>query len=118
MKKNEQQLFLDLEEKKSELKDLKSICKQVMESSGELQEVEEKLKALKEKKKTLVSTLNKQCESELIKIEDLKIDIESDQEMLSDVVMVKYTQGKLIELKDKYDNEYEPTFIVKFKKVN
>ena len=79
MEHNIQDVFIAIQEKKAELKDLKSVCKQ---------------------------------------IQDLKIDIESDQEMLNDIAMLKYTKGEPIEIKDKYDNEYEPVFSVKFKKSN
>jgi len=109
---------MGIQEKKSELKDLKSVCKQVLESSGEYQEVEEQLKTLREKRKVIVKKAYEQCSGEMIKIEDLKIDIESDQEMLNDIAMTKYTKGETIEIKDKYDNEYEPVFTVKFKKAN
>ena len=62
--------------------------------------------------------INEQCASEITQLEDLKIDIESDQEMLNDMAMTKYAKGESIELKDQYDNTYEPVFVVKFKKAD
>ncbi len=118
MDHNIQDIFMRIQEKKGELKDLKSVCKQVLESSGEFQEVEEKLKTLREKRKAIMKIVQEQCASEMIKIDDLKIDIESDQEMLNDIAITKYTKGEAIELKDKYDNEYEPIFTVRFRKSN
>ena len=110
MNHNIQDVFILIQEKKAELKDLKSVCKQVLDSSGEFQEVEEKLKALREKRKGIMKVVQEQCANEMIKIDDLKIDIESDQEMLNDIAIAKYSKGEAIEIKDKYDNEYEPVF--------
>jgi len=118
MEHNIQDVFIAIQEKKAELKDLKSVCKQIQDNSAEFKEIEEKMKVLREKRKSVLSAIQSQCANEVTKIEDLKIDIESDQEMLNDIAMLKYTKGEPIEIKDKYDNEYEPVFSVKFKKSN
>ncbi|MDP2692989.1 MAG: hypothetical protein Q8O88_05110 [bacterium] len=118
MDHNIQDIFMRIQEKKAEMKDLKSVCKQIQDNSGEYMEIEENLKTLREKRKSVLGTILSQCSGEVTKIEDLKIDIESDQEMLNDMAMLSYTKGETIEIKDKYDNEYEPIFSVKFKKRN
>lgn len=107
-----------VQEKKAELKDLKSVIKDMLDNSSEWQEIEEKMKALREKRKGVMQIIHDQCSSEMIKIDDLKIDIDSDQEMLNDIAMLSYTKGESIEIKDKYDNQYEPIFSVRFKKSN
>ena len=38
--------------------------------------------------------------------------------MLSDIAIAKITKGEAIGITDKYSNEYEPIFKVKFKKVS
>ena len=111
-------IFNQIKEKKDQMKDLKVVCKDVLTSSEEYKAIEEQMKALREKKKRVVQMANDQCAAEITKIEDLKIDIESDQEMLNDIAITKYAKGELIELTDKYDNTYEPVFSVKFKKSN
>lgn len=118
MQHNIQDIFIGIQEKKAEIKDLKAMYKQMLENSAEYQEIEEKMKALKEKKKAVVKFIQEQCSAEMIKISDLKIDVESDQELLNDLAISKYTKGEAIEIKDKYDNDYEPIFVVKFKKTN
>ncbi len=118
MQHNIQDIFIKIKEKKAQLKDLRKMCKDLLESSQQYQEVTEEMKTLREKKKQIVSTIQQQCTSELIKIDELSGDIASDEEMLTDIAMNQYVQGQSIELKDEYDNTYEPVFVVKFKKSN
>ena len=118
MEHNIQEIFNGIKEKKDQLKDLRIVCKDLLAASEEFKNLEEQMKKLREKKKKVMAMVNEQCASEITKIEDLKIDLESDQEMLSTLAMTKYTKGESIELKDKYDNTYEPVFSVKFKKTS
>lgn len=113
-----QEIFNQIKEKKEQLKDLRVVCKDLLAASEEYKDLEEQMKTLREKKKKVISMVNAQCANEITKIEDLKIDIESDEEMMNDMAMAKYTKGESIELKDKYDNTYEPVFSVKFKKTS
>ena len=111
-----QEVFNRLRENKEKLKDLRSMCKGVHDSSQQFQEVNDELKTLREKRKSIKSALDAQCEQELIQMDDLKIDIESDEQLLSDIAITQYAKGENIELTDQYDNTYEPVFQVKFKK--
>ena len=111
-----QQVFLRLQDHKAKLKQLNEEFKQ------ELQEVPEYL-ALSEQKTKLNEEINqikssvKDRNPELInKIEDLKIDIASDKEMLSDMILNKYVAGESIELKDEYENNYQLSFSFTAKK--
>ena len=113
-----QDLFNQIKEKKEELKGLKATCKEMLEASEEYQETMQKMKALRAKKQRVITAVNEQCSSEISKMMDLSIDIAGDQEMLTDIAITKYTKGESIELKDQYDNIYEPIFSVKFKKAN
>lgn len=112
-----QSIFNRLEKNKKEQKDLKSAYKEALSLSQEYQEINDKMKRLRERKKQIESTIKDQFAKELIKIDDLKIDIESDMELMGDIALTKMVKGETIEVKDEYDNEYEPLFIVKFKKV-
>ena len=113
-----QEIFNVIKEKKEKLKDLRVVCKDLLAASEEYKDLEEQMKKMREKKKKVISMVNEQCASEITKIEDIKIDIESDEEMLNDLAINKYAKGESIELKDKYDNTYEPIFSVKFKKTS
>lgn len=112
-----QEIFNKIEESKKEMKDIKATYKGALENVQEYMEIQEQMKALREKKKRVEETVKAQFASEITKLEDLKIDIESDMELLSDIAISKIAKGESIGITDKYSNEYEPTFKVKFKKV-
>jgi hypothetical protein len=111
-----QAVFQRIQDKKKELKDLKQAYKDALSTSLEYKEIQDQVKALREKKKSIENTTKANFQAEFTKMDDLKIDIESDQEMLSDIVMTSIMNGTPVEIKDEYDNDYEPIFSVKFKK--
>jgi len=113
-----QEIFARLQETKKQQRDIRKMYKDALDNVGEYQEIQEQMKILREKKKRVETAIKEQFSSELIKLDDLKIDIESDTQMLADIAMTKIMNGESIEVKDTYDNEYEPIFKVSFKKVN
>ena len=112
-----QEIFSRVREAKKQMKDLKAAYKDALETSQEYQETSEALKTLREKKKQIERVTKEQFASELTKIDDLKIDIASDMELLSDIALTKFMKGEEVEIRDEYDNSYEPVFKVNFKKV-
>ncbi len=81
-------------------------------------EIVEELKILREKKKRIETVVRESMSSEITKLEDLKIDIESDEELLTDIAVTRLMKGESIEVSDEHNNEYEPIFRVKFKKAS
>ena len=112
-----QEIFNRIQEAKKKKKDLESAYKDALSTSQEYQELKDKLVAMREKKKQIEVAIKEQFSGELIKIDDLKIDIASDMEMLTDIAMTQLMKGETVEVTDQYDNEYEPIFKVSFKKV-
>ncbi len=111
-----QEIFNRIQKNKSKQKDMKQMYKDALVSSSEYQETQEKLKTIHEKKKQLEHTIKEQFSHELTELEDLKIDIASDMELMSDIAMTKMMKGETVEVIDEYENEYEPVFSVRFKK--
>jgi len=114
---NLQEIFNRVQENKKVLKDLRQGYKDALTASHEYVQLVDEMKTMKERKKSIENAVKETCASELQKAEDVKIDIESDMEMMSDVAMTKVMKGESIAILDKYDNEYEPIFKVNFKKV-
>ncbi len=112
-----QEIFNRIQVAKKKQKDIKSAYKDALATSLEYQELTEKMRTMRENKKRIEQATREQFSGEFIKLDDLKIDIESDQEILNDVALNKIMKGESIAIKDEYDNEYEPLFSVKFKKV-
>ncbi len=115
---NIQEVFIRIQENKKKLKDLKSTYKEALESATGYKDVVEQLKTLREKKKQIEISVKADFSGEFTQMEDLQIDIQSDQEMLSDIALTSVMKGETVSVKDQYEQEFEPTFAVKFKKVN
>lgn len=112
-----QEIFNKIQVNKKKSKDIKKMYKDALASSQEYQEIIEKIKLLKDKKNSIESAIKEDFSSEFDKLESLKIDIESDQMMFSDLALNKIVKGEMIEVVDEYENKYEPLFNVKMKKV-
>lgn len=112
-----QQIFVRVQEAKKKQKDIMTLWKDALKASLEYQEVSDKLKNLREKKKQLETTIREQFSEEFTKLEDIKIDIASDMELLSDTALSQFMKGETVQVKDQYENEYEPVFVVRFKKI-
>ncbi len=80
-------------------------------------EISEKMKSLRERKKQIEQAIKEQFGKEITELEDLKVDIESDTELMSDAALTQLVKGETVEVTDQYQNQYEPVFTVKFKKV-
>jgi len=115
--KDLQSVFNRIQEAKKKQRDIKKMYKDVLDQTTEYQDIKEEMKTLREKKKRIETAIKEQFSKEMIQLEDLKIDIESDTEMLTDVALSMITKGESIEITDADQNEYEPLFKVSFKKV-
>lgn len=113
-----QEIFSRIQQNKKKMKDLKAAYKDGLAASQEYVEADETLKVAREKRKSIEAKVRDGFSGEFTQIEDLKIDIASDQELLSDVAMTKMMNGETVELKDEYDNDFSPIMKVTFKKVN
>lgn len=115
---NIQEVFIRIQESKKKMKDLKEAYKDALSTSQEYEEVVEKMKALREKKKQIENTTKESFASEFRQLDDLKIDIASDMELMNDIAVTQIMKGEAVELTDQYENQYEPIVNVKFKKIS
>jgi len=114
---NLQEIFDRIKESQKKQKDLKDTFRDALASSAKYQEIAEKLNTIKEKKKSIEEEIKSSFNSEFNKLESVKLDIQTDKELLSDAALTSLMKGQTVEIHDQYDNEYEPIFSVKFKKV-
>ncbi|MCD4705295.1 hypothetical protein K8R66_04450 [bacterium] len=115
--KDIQGIYDSMEERKKELKDLKAMYKDATENSTPYQNILEKLKELKVQKAVLEEGIRNGMGDNYVKMDELKSELQADKEMMSDAALTKLMNGETVEIIDKYDNQYEPVFSVKFKKV-
>lgn len=113
-----QEVFARIQEAKKQQKEIRSMYKDAIDNTPGYKEIVEELKTLREKKKQIELSIKQGMSSELTRLEDLKIDISTDEELLTDIAVTKLMKGESISVTDEYENDYEPTFTVKFKKTN
>ncbi len=114
--KNIQEVFDRISQLKKEQKNAKGAYKDALDNSDNYRKMTEELKALKEKKKQTETLIQRELGAQFQKIEDLKLEMESNKEMLSDIALTTVMKGETVEVKDEYGNVYEPVWSVKFKK--
>ena len=111
-----QEIFNRIKENKKKQKDIRSAFKDALASSMEYKEITDKIITLREKKKRIEGEIRSGLNSELGQLDDIKHDISTDAELLSDTALSMIMKGQTVAVKDEYDNDYEPIFSVKFKK--
>ena len=113
--KNLQEVFDRIQNLKKEQKEIKAAYADALKGSAVYQELMEQIRGLQEKKRQVELTIKAQFASEIDKLEELKEDLASDAQLLTDIAITKLTDGESLDIKDEYENEYEPVFNVKFK---
>lgn len=112
-----EEIFDRIKKNKKKQSEIRSTYKDTLSNSHEYSEIQEKIKILKEKKKKIEDDVKSDFSNDFSRLEDLKLDVETDKELMNDIAINSLVKGEPIELVDQYDNQYEPIFNVKFKKI-
>ncbi|HAV11456.1 MAG TPA: hypothetical protein DCX32_02840 [Candidatus Moranbacteria bacterium] len=113
---NIQEIFIKMREMKKEQKDLKEMYKDALAQADEYEEIVEQMKQLREKKKQIETRIQAEMGKAWEKLDDIKFEMETQKEMMTDIAMTTLMKGERVEVKDEYENPYEPVFKVNFKK--
>src|SRR3989338_6512832 len=97
-----QEIFYHMQEVKKQQKDIRSAFKEALDTSLEYKDLSDKIKVLREKKKQIENVTRQNFSSELNKLDDYKIDLESDAVMLSDTALSKLMKGETVQVIDEY----------------
>lgn len=111
-----QEVFDRIQQIKKEQKEIKVMLRDALDSVLEHKELGDEIKTLRQRRKQLEDDVKADFAAELQKLDDLKIDLETEKELLNDIALTQYAQGEEVEVKDDYDNSYDPLFTVRFKK--
>ena len=114
--KDLQSIFNHIQEMKKDMKTIKREYADTLANADDLELLVEELKKLKERKKQIEIRVQEQMGKRYAELEELKDEVESEQQMLNDIAMTTLMDGKTVEVMDEYQNRYEPVFSVKFKK--
>ncbi|MDX9893719.1 MAG: hypothetical protein RB292_04925 [Patescibacteria group bacterium] len=115
--KNLQDIFNRTQKLKKEQRELKAVYRDALKNSDHYQKILEEIKSLRETKKQIEDGIKADMQSSFQKLENLKYDIETENELMSDLALNHLVKGEPINIKDEYDNEYEPIFAVRFRKL-
>ncbi|MCA9365091.1 MAG: hypothetical protein KC736_04315 [Candidatus Moranbacteria bacterium] len=112
-----QEIFDKMQELKKEQKELGRAYKNELAADPNYENVVEEVKQVKIKKEQIETETKNSLGRDWDRFEEVKREIAALQEMASDVAFNTLVEGKSIELKDKYNNEYAPVYKVSFKKI-
>ena len=115
---NVQEVFNKIREMKKEQKDIRDMYKDALVQADKYEEIVEQLKVLREKKKEIEARIQSELGRSWEKFEDLKLEVETQKEMLNDIAISTLMKGETVAVKDEFDNAYEPIWKVNFKKTN
>lgn len=116
--KTVQEVFSELKTCAKEQKEIRKEYKDALLQESEYEETKEKIEKLRERKKELEGIVQSQMGTRWGKLDDLKRKTAELKQMQSDVAMSSLMDGETVEVKDEYDNIYEPRFNVTFKKTS
>ncbi len=110
-----EEVYHRLEVNKKRKREIGKMLKDELEHNARYQEIIEEMKTLREEKSGIEQNA-KAATPDFGEIEDLKIDIANDQEVLSDITLNMYVKEETVEIIDEYDQPWYPVFKVSFKK--
>lgn len=111
-----QQIFDRVKEFKNQQKLIRDAYKSELSHHSEYQETKEEIEKFKIHKKEIESAIKAGMAKDFEKLEDLKLDIDADNEMISDLAFNKLVKGEKVEITDEFGNKYDPVIVVKFQK--
>ncbi|MBI4458413.1 hypothetical protein HY633_05625 [Candidatus Uhrbacteria bacterium] len=108
------EVYSRIQEKKKERRDLTKSIKDALAGNARYQQITEELRKLKEEKKSIENQTMAGGEAE--KMDLLKLDIDSNREMLADIAVNLLVANEKVEIVDEHNNRLVPSFSVSFKK--
>ena len=110
------EVYATIQELKSRRKQLSDAFKDALVQHVRFQEVSEELQTLRAEKKSIEEEVRAQAPSEQQQMEELALEIQANEELLSDLALNLLLSNQTVELTDQADNKYIPQIRVKFKK--
>ncbi len=110
-----EEVYNRMEVNKKRIKEINKMYKDELTHSSRYQELVEQIKELRDEKKGIEDEI-RSSDKEFAEVDDLKLDIQSDQEVLTDISLNMYVNKEPVEIVDEYDNRWYPVFKVAFKK--
>lgn len=116
--KSLEEVFAKIQEVKIKQREIRKAYKEALDRVPSYKSTNDDLTALREKKKKIEAQVRDEFSKEFDKLEELKLDLEESNMMLTDIALSKLMKGEHVEVKDQNNLVYEPIFAVRFKKTN
>jgi len=116
--KNMQEVFDQIQELKQTKKEIAREYRDTLAQTEGYEDLKEEVKTLREKKKAKEAQAQVSFGSRWDEYEKATADIAEKEQMLTDIAMTNLMDGQSINLKDKNNVEYEPSYKITFKKIN
>ena len=110
-----QDVYNRIQESRKEMREIKKDYRNALQNNQAYVDIMDEMKKLRTQKKQIEETIKESFAKDFDKLEELKLDIDSDQQMISDMALNKLVKGESVELEDG-QYKYEPIFTVKFVK--
>lgn len=114
--KNLQEEWSKLEAIKADLKRAQKEMKTYYEQEEVWPELQEQQKQISTQKKAVKQSVHNRYPDLAVYIEDKKIDLASQREMVNDIAFSQMLKGETVEVQDQYEQIQIPLFTVKFQK--
>jgi predicted nuclease with TOPRIM domain len=115
---NLEEVYTRLSINKKKASELRKMLQDELAHNARYGELKDQVKVLKEEMKSLENEVKLNSKAELDQLEDLKEEIKTDLELISDIALNMYINDQSVEIVDEYNNKWFPQFKVSFKKQN
>ncbi|MBU0613801.1 hypothetical protein KJ766_00765 [Patescibacteria group bacterium] len=115
---NLESVYKRIQKNKKEKNQISKMLRDELASNQRYQELVEKLTKLRLEKKAIEDEVKSVSKSDISRMDDLKVEIQTDIELISDIALNMYVQKENVEIIDENDQKWYPQFKVAFKRSN
>ena len=110
-----EKVYLRLHESKMKKREITKMIRDELTQDTRYRELTEEMKKLRDERKSIENEIKSHTASPQ-ELDELKIEIQTDQELLADIALNMFTDKQAVEILDEYDQRWVPLFSVKFVK--
>lgn len=111
-----QEIWDSIEEAKKEQREIRSVYKDMLNSTGEYEDLLDELQKLKTRKKQMETAVASQMEDKMRRFDLLKHEVAEAKQTLADLSLTTLMRGEKVEVSGPNDTAYDPLFSVRFQK--
>jgi hypothetical protein len=112
-----EETYAALQIKKKQRAEIQKMFRDELTQSERYTEINEEMKKLREERKAIENEIKAGSQADLDKLDELKVEIANDLEMLADIALNMYVKEETVEIIDEFDQAWYPEFKVAFKKL-